>query len=56
MAAQRGYDPWLPNTVRRSTDITRKCTPECIMLRRPLVTWRRALARSYGQFGMGFWV
>ena len=30
------YDRWLPGTMRRVTDITRTCMPECIMRRR---TW-----------------
>ena len=29
------HDRWLPNTMRRITDITRTCTPECAMRRRP---------------------
>jgi hypothetical protein len=29
------YDRWLPNTMRRITDITRTCIPQCVMLRRP---------------------
>jgi hypothetical protein len=29
------YDRWLPNTMRRITDITRKCMPQCVMLRDP---------------------
>jgi hypothetical protein len=27
------YDRWLPGTMRRITDITRKCMPQCVMLR-----------------------
>jgi hypothetical protein len=27
------YDRWLPNTMRRITDITRPCMPQCVMLR-----------------------
>ena len=27
------YDRWLPNTMRRITDITRQCVPQCVMLR-----------------------
>lgn len=29
------YDRWLPGTVRRITDITRNCVPQCAMLRSP---------------------
>jgi hypothetical protein len=29
------YDRWLPNTVRRITDITRGCLPQCATLRSP---------------------
>jgi hypothetical protein len=29
------YDRWLPNTMRRITDITRACMPQCAMLRGP---------------------
>jgi hypothetical protein len=29
------YDRWLPNTMRRITDITRRCMPHCVMLRGP---------------------
>ena len=29
------YDRWLPNTMRRVTDITRTCVAQCTMLRRP---------------------
>ena len=29
------YDRWLPGTMRRITDITRACTPQCVMLRSP---------------------
>ena len=29
------YDRWLPGTMRRITDITRACTPQCAMLRGP---------------------
>ena len=28
------YDRWLPNTMRRLTDITRSCVPQCVTLRR----------------------
>ena len=28
------YDRWLPNTMRRITDMTRTCIPGCVMLRR----------------------
>jgi hypothetical protein len=27
------YDRWLPGTMRRITNITRTCTPQCAMLR-----------------------
>jgi hypothetical protein len=27
------YDRWLPGTIRRITDMTRKCMPQCVMLR-----------------------
>jgi hypothetical protein len=30
------YDRWLPGTMRRVADITRTCTPECVIRRR---TW-----------------
>ena len=29
------YDRWLPGTMRRITDITRNCMPQCAMLRTP---------------------
>ena len=29
------YDRWLPNTMRRITEITRACMPQCVMLRGP---------------------
>ena len=29
------YDRWLPGTMRRITDITRTCMPQCVMLRGP---------------------
>jgi hypothetical protein len=29
------YDRWLPGTMRRITDITRNCMPQCAMLRSP---------------------
>jgi hypothetical protein len=29
------YDRWLPGTMRRITDITRTCVPQCVMLRSP---------------------
>jgi hypothetical protein len=29
------YDLWLPNTMRRITGITRRCMPQCVMLRSP---------------------
>jgi hypothetical protein len=29
------YDRWLPRTMRRITDITRTCMPQCVMLRGP---------------------
>jgi hypothetical protein len=29
------YDRWLPGTMRRITDITRACMPQCVMLRGP---------------------
>jgi hypothetical protein len=29
------YDRWLPGTMRRITDITRTCIPQCVMLRGP---------------------
>ena len=29
------YDRWLPGVMRRITDITRTCTPQCVMLRGP---------------------
>ena len=29
------YDRWLPGTMRRITDITRNCVPQCAMLRSP---------------------
>ena len=29
------YDRWLPGTIRRITDITRACMPQCVTLRRP---------------------
>ena len=29
------YDRWLPGTMRRITDITRNCMPQCAMLRGP---------------------
>ena len=29
------YDRWLPGTMRRITDITRKCVPQCTTLRHP---------------------
>lgn len=28
------YDRWLPNTLRRISEITRNCTTECVMTRR----------------------
>jgi hypothetical protein len=28
------YDRWLPNTMRRITDMTRTCMPQCVVLRR----------------------
>jgi hypothetical protein len=31
--AMEFYDRWLPNTMRRITDITRQCVPQCVMLR-----------------------
>jgi hypothetical protein len=34
-------DRWLPGTMRRIADITRKCTPECITLHRTHDTRRR---------------
>ena len=27
------YDRWLPNTMRRITQVTRQCVPQCVMLR-----------------------
>ena len=29
------YDRWLPGTIRRITDITRACMPQCVTLHRP---------------------
>jgi hypothetical protein len=29
------YDRWLPNTMRRISDITRKCIPKCALVRPP---------------------
>ena len=29
------YDRWLPGTMRRITDITRNCMPQCVTLRSP---------------------
>ena len=29
------YDRWLPGTMHRITGITRNCTSQCVMLRRP---------------------
>jgi hypothetical protein len=29
------YDRWLPGTMRRITDMTRTCMPQCVMLRSP---------------------
>ena len=29
------YDRWLPNTMRRITEITRACMPQCVTLRSP---------------------
>jgi hypothetical protein len=29
------HDRWLPGTMRRITDITRQCTPQCVALRGP---------------------
>jgi hypothetical protein len=29
------HDRWLPGTMRRITDITRTCMPQCVMLRSP---------------------
>lgn len=29
------HDRWLPGTMRRIADITSKCVPHCVMLRRP---------------------
>ncbi len=29
------YDHWLPGTMRRITEITRQCMPQCVMLRGP---------------------
>jgi hypothetical protein len=29
------YDRWLPGTMRRITDMTRKCVPQCVILRGP---------------------
>ncbi len=29
------HDRWLPGTMRRITDITRQCMPQCVMLRGP---------------------
>ena len=29
------YDRWLPGTMRRITDITRGCMPQCATLRSP---------------------
>jgi hypothetical protein len=35
------HDRWLPGTMRRITDITRRCNPECITLHRAIDTRRR---------------
>jgi hypothetical protein len=35
------HDRWLPGTMRRITDITRRCKPECITLHRTSDTRRR---------------
>jgi hypothetical protein len=29
------YDRWLPGTIRRITDITRRCVPQCVMRPQP---------------------
>jgi hypothetical protein len=35
------HDRWLPGAMRRVTDITRRCNPECITIQRPHGTQRR---------------
>jgi hypothetical protein len=35
------HDRWLPGTMRRVADITRRCSPECITIQRPHGTQRR---------------
>jgi hypothetical protein len=44
------YYRWLPNTMRRITDITHQCVSQCVMLRSPaiglLVRFRSARCAS----------